>query len=123
MNMKSYKYLIAPSLMLAVPLFANAQTANLTSTIMMISTVISLLIPVAISLALLFFIWGLVIFIKNSGEEEALEEGKRKMIWGIIALFVIIAVWGLVWFIAHSVGINPEENAPNVYVPRAVVPD
>lgn len=125
--MKLQKY-IAPisALMFMVPLFASAQGVpppnNLVMLIQYTSFLIGLLVPIAISLALLFFIWGLVTFIRNSGEEEALEEGKRKMIWGIIALFVIIAIWGLVGFIIRSTGITPEAvptpDLPDLPLPR-----
>lgn len=108
-----------PSLLLVVPLFANAQT-TFGTIISKVSDWITMLVPLAISAALLFFIWGLVVFVRDSGEEEALEEGKRKMIWGIIALFVIVAVWGLVLFIANSFNINLRENAPVPDIPGSV---
>ena len=66
----------------------------------------SYLIPIAFALALLFFIWGLAIFIKNSGSEDAHKEGRDKMIWGVLALFVIVAVWGLVRFLGNVFGIR-----------------
>jgi hypothetical protein len=57
-------------------------------------------------LALAFFIWGLVVFIRNSGDEKAKDEGKQKMIWGIIALFFIISVWGLVALLQEVTGVD-----------------
>ena len=69
--------------------------------------ILGTLVPIAVTLALLVFIWGLIIFIKNSGDEEAKKEGKRKMGWGIVALFVIISIWGIIKFIALPFDIEP----------------
>jgi hypothetical protein len=78
--------------------FTNAITA--------IGTLVNLIIPVLIALGVLFFIWGLVQFIFASGDEAAKDEGKRKMIWGVIALFVIVSVWGLVALLNQVTGVN-----------------
>ena len=68
------------------------------------------LIPIVIALGLLFFIWGLVQFILASGDEEAKDAGKRRMVWGVIALFVIISVWGLVGILSDLTGIEFVES-------------
>ncbi len=72
--------------------------------------IVSRAIPVLVALALLFFIWGVVRFISSSGDEKAAEEGKSKMVWGIIALFVIVSVWGLVAFLNDVTGVNQGES-------------
>jgi TM2 domain-containing membrane protein YozV len=76
--------------------------------------IIQLLIPITAALALLFFFWGLAQFIRNSGGEDAHEEGRRKMIWGVIALFVIVSVWGLTEWIGNELGIDqdPTQTVP-----------
>ena len=65
-----------------------------------------LAIPLLVALALLVFIWGLVVFIVRSGDENAVAEGKRKMVWGVVALFVIISVWGLVALLQQLTGVR-----------------
>ena len=118
--MKSLKYFFPLAVItLLVPLFAYAQT-NFTTIITMVGNLIRLLIPIAIAAALLFFIWGLAVFIKNSGDEDGLKEGKQKMLWGVIALFVIISIWGLVALINSSFRLNPGEKAPVPDIPRSV---
>lgn len=69
------------------------------------------LIPLLFALALLLFFWGLVKYIwsLSSGSKE---EGKNIMVWGIIALTVMISVWGLVNFIRKSLDLdNPGSNS------------
>src|SRR2546426_844821 len=88
-----------------LPLVASAQLTNLINNIINpIGRIIGLLIPIVFALALLYFFWGLAQYILNSGDEAAQAEGRRKMIWGIVALFVMSAVWGLVRFLGTAVG-------------------
>ena len=64
-----------------------------------------LAVPVIIGLALLAFIWGLVKFISRvGGDEKAVTEGKKLMIWGLIALFIMISIWGILRFFSASLG-------------------
>ncbi|MCR4279435.1 MAG: hypothetical protein NUV78_01715 [Candidatus Zambryskibacteria bacterium] len=66
---------------------------------------IELLIPVIASLALLAFFWGLVKFIgKVGGDEKAVSEGKSLMVWGLIALFIMITIWGIIAFFSNEAG-------------------
>lgn len=71
-----------------------------------IGALVSQLIPVVIAIGLLFFIWGLVQFILASGDEAAKDVGKRRMIWGVIALFVIVSVWGIVGLLGELSGVE-----------------
>lgn len=71
-----------------------------------VSGIINIATPIVVGLALLYFFWGLAQFIAKSGNSESHEEGRNKMIWGLIALFVMLTVWGIVFFIAGELGIN-----------------
>ncbi len=89
------------------PSLAFAQTLNNVQVLLgSISRIVDASLPVVLGLALLGFFWGLAKFIFSSGDEEAKEGGKRIMIWGISALFVMVAVWGLVGFIADALNIQ-----------------
>ncbi len=59
---------------------------------------LSLIVPILASMALLVFFWGLVKFIYNSGSESAREEAKNVMFWGVIGLFVMFSIWGIISF-------------------------
>jgi len=58
-------------------------------------------LPIIVGLALLIFIWGLIKFIfrVGGGDEKAVQEGKKLMIWGLIALFIMISIWGILRFL------------------------
>lgn len=106
--------------LLMSPVYVFAQTsvnfswAN--SLVNAISYLVELLIPLAIGIGLLFFIWGLVQYIAASGDDGAKQEGKNKMIWGVIALFVIVSVWGIIALLGNLLNItdNTTPNAPGV---------
>lgn len=46
--------------------------------------------------ALLFFFWGLATYILNAGNDEKKKEGRNIMIWGLLALFIMVSVWGII---------------------------
>jgi len=97
---------------LALPLVSFAQSlTNLQTLVTSIGTIVNLAIPILFAIALLIFFYGLVKFI--FGQAQGKDEGKKIMIWGIVALFVMAAVWGLVTFIGSALGIN-QSAAPSV---------
>lgn len=106
-----FKFLIAATLTVA-PLSVLAQTLTRTSTLlrMVYSTVTDVLIPLVFTLGLLAFFYGVVKYIWSEGQGK--EDGKKIMIWGVIALFVMSSVWGLVYFIKVELNIGPESNMP-----------
>jgi uncharacterized membrane protein YjfL (UPF0719 family) len=79
-----------------------------------IGRLVDLALPIVVALALLGFFWGLVKFIFAQGNEESKADGKKIMIWGIIALFVMVSVWGLVRFIGSAFNI---EQGGSVQIP------
>jgi hypothetical protein len=63
-------------------------------------------VPLLMALALVVFIYGVITYMINANDQTKREEGRRFMIWGIIALFVITSVWGLVKLLASTFGIG-----------------
>ena len=49
-----------------------------------------------IALAVAYFLWGVAKYILHSDDAKAMEEGRSMMIYGIIAIFVMVSMWGLV---------------------------
>lgn len=86
---------------------------NLSSLICRISLVLNKIIPVLMVLAVVIFIWGVIMYVISS-DEEAKKKGRNRMIWGIIGLVVILGMWGLVKMIQNSLGI---ENTQNLVLP------
>ena len=63
-------------------------------------------IPLMFAIAMAMFIWGVVQYVINSDEESKKAKGRDFMIWGIIALAVMVSVWGLVSILGKTFGIS-----------------
>jgi fumarate reductase subunit D len=102
-------------LLLCLPGVAYAQS-DITSLITNITTLIQSAVPVLLMLAVLVCFWGLVKFIYHADDEKARESGRGIMVWGMIALFVMVALWAIVGFIQSTLdigGTGPTGAAPN----------
>lgn len=102
------KYALTLSL-LVLPAITHAQRFRGTTEIIeAFGGIINALLPIAVGLALLAFFWGLAKFIYNTGKGDtaAVETGRSLMVWGIIALFVIVSIWGIIAFIGRELNIN-----------------
>ena len=107
--MKKFSLIAIPFLFPLVAFGQNLQGVR--NWIVAIKEFVNLAIPIAAGLALLYFFYGLAMFILKSGDDDAKTEGKNKMIWGIVALFVLSSVWGLTRFLGTQLGIsNGDEN-------------
>lgn len=99
----------APSL---VPLTGAASTCNLAGNpkfqdLLCYATRIinDSVIPLIFALAVVAFVWGVVqYFILNADDVEKRSKGKEFMIWGIVALTVMLSVWGLVTILGNTFG-------------------
>lgn len=62
------------------------------------------------SLAVVFFLWNMMMVIKNSDNSEELSKFKDKAIWGIVAIAVMVSMWGLVNFVTGSLNLDVTEE-------------
>ncbi|MEK7642789.1 MAG: hypothetical protein AAB392_03255 [Patescibacteria group bacterium] len=96
----------------ALPFVASAELENVESIISSIGDIVDLLIPIVFALALLFFFWGVAMYIFGSDESKV--SAKKTMLWGVVAIFVMAAVWGLVKFIGDALGVDTDQGAVDV---------
>ena len=110
--------IIASFVILALPVMAIA-AGDLGTTIGNIGKYVNSLIPIAVALAVLFFFFGLAKYILNAGNEDKKSEGRSIMIWGIIALFIMVSIWGLISLFAQSLGVKEDKglNVPDITLP------
>ncbi len=66
----------------------------------------SSVVPFIFALAVVVFIWGVVQYIMGAEEEAKREKGRQFMIWGIIALTVMVSIWGLVRIATNTFGVT-----------------
>lgn len=65
------------------------------------SSAIRALIIIAVTLVFLYFFWGLVDYIRQ--DKSAAEDAKKRILWGIVGIFVLVSMWGLVYFLQTAV--------------------
>ncbi len=68
-----------------------------------ITGILNPLIGLMFVVAIAFFIWGIVEFIWNAGNEEKRTTGKQHIIWGLVGLLIMSAVWGIMAIIKNFV--------------------
>ena len=67
-----------------------------------IKTIMGLILPLLVGLAVIYFIWSLLMFLRESGSKK--DEARGHMLWGIVILFVMVSIWGLVNILGSSLG-------------------
>ncbi len=57
-------------------------------------------------IALLVFVWSMIQVIIKAGDPKAKEEARNRMIWGIIAIFIMFSIMGIVSWIGGNLNIE-----------------
>jgi heme/copper-type cytochrome/quinol oxidase subunit 4 len=100
------------------PVLAFAQTLNSPDAIVaFIARTVRTLIPVFFGLAIIYFFWGLIVFLRAAGDPKAQEAGRNQMIWGVIAIAVMLSVYGLTVWLRTLFGIGGDTSLPIPTVP------
>lgn len=103
-------------ILFAAPLIASAQALTpLKQLVSSVGSILNLLIPVLIAAAIVVFFWGLVMYIRSSGEGHG--EGRNVMIAGILSLFIMVSIWGLVNLVQNSLGVSGNASVTVPQVP------
>ena len=110
-------FLIPIFLMMPAVTLAATTTVGLHRLIDQIQGLVQRLIPVIIGIALLLFLWGILRFLISQDDGKR-EEAKKFMIWGIVALFVMVAVWGLVEIFAETFLVSGNVNTGDPDFPK-----
>ena len=95
-----------------------------------VMNVFEILLPITLGLAVLAFIWGMLQFIRAAGDDKTRADGRQKMVWSVLALFVAVSVWGFIGFIGSALnigqggrtvppGVADEGDAP---IPSSIIP-
>ena len=105
----------------SMPFIASAQgNGDLTSFVLVMGNIVNLLVPLVSTLAIVFFFYGLAKYVLNAGDEEKKAEGKNIMIWGVLAMFVLVTIWGIIGFLQKTAGNTQGPSNINVDLPDVV---
>jgi hypothetical protein len=69
-----------------------------------IGNIVNPIIYFIFALALLYFLYGILTFVINAGDESKRAVGKQHMFWGIIGLFIMVSVYGILGIVLGTVG-------------------
>ncbi len=64
------------------------------------------IIPLLFTLAFLFFLWGMINYIRNANDVKKREETKKFIYWGVIGLTVMVGIWGIVRIVTSTFGLG-----------------
>lgn len=87
--------------------FCSGQIKTLTDLInFFVCILLKSVVPLLFTVSLIVFIYGVVKYIMHADDEKEREEGRKFMLFGIIALFVMVSVWGLVQVLRNTFGLD-----------------
>lgn len=65
--------------------------------------IISLIIPLLFSLALLVIVWKIIdSWVLNADKPNKVDEGKQYAVWGVLVLVLMSSIWGIVSLLRAS---------------------
>ena len=79
--------------------------------------IINPLIFLVFAVALLIFFYGLFQFIRGASEATTREEGKRKILWGLVGMFIMFSAYGLVRLVLGTFDITPPSTVTEEVYP------
>ncbi len=85
---------------LALPALSSA--ASLFDTLSLFNTFLNALIGLFITLAIVVFFWGLIKYLWDVGGSEDKSEGLQIMMYGVIAIFVMVSIWGIIRLLQNT---------------------
>jgi hypothetical protein len=79
------------------PISANNLINNI------LDNIVNPIILLMLALAVIFFLWGVLDFVRNAENSEKRKEGGTHMLWGAIGLFIMISAYGIVRLIIGTI--------------------
>ncbi|MFC1614971.1 hypothetical protein ACFL22_00205 [Patescibacteria group bacterium] len=95
MTNKLFYTTISISLLTPVLVFAAAPS-NFADFLGIFTNIFDVAIPILITAALAGFLWGIAKMVLKADDASAREQGRNAMVFGVFALFALVAVWGIV---------------------------
>lgn len=93
------------------PVLAFAAVDDADSLFVLVNSILTQILPIIIAIAVIFFVYNAFMYM-IAADEGRKGEAKSKMIYGIIALFVMVSVWGLVAVLSGTFGFEGIDAPP-----------
>lgn len=69
------------------------------------ATILNPTILLLFAVAIIVFVWGLIQFLVSSETDEGRETGKRKILWGLIGMFIMVGALGIIRIVLNTFGV------------------
>jgi len=102
----------------SVPFLALAQFSTGTvnpflSILDKVGQILGAVVPIVITLALIYFIYGVAQYV-TADDEEKKTKARDVMIYGAIGLFFIVSIWGIVVLLQQFTGTEALNTPPSI---------
>jgi hypothetical protein len=77
------------------------------------AAIINPLIVLVFAIAFLIFFWGIFQFINSEAEGSKRDEGKRKIMYGLIGMLIMFGAYGLIRIVLGTFGVSPPSYISN----------
>lgn len=79
---------------------------TITQFLQRINSLLDIVIPFIVGLAIFVILWGIFNYIAHSAEEEKRAEARQFVLWGIIGVFFMLSIWGFVNILLNSFNLD-----------------
>ncbi len=66
--------------------------------------IVNPIITLMVALAIIYFLYGVFVFIRNAENSEERKKGGMHMLWGAIGLFIMVTAYGVLNLILGTIG-------------------
>jgi len=73
--------------------------------------------------ALVVFIWGVVSFVANAGNEAERVKGKRNILYGIIGMVIMVSVFSIMNLLINTFKLNETERGGGNPIDHVILPE
>ena len=78
-----------------------------------VDQIINPIIGILFAAALVYFIYGLLVFILNAGDPSRRDEGKKHLFWGLIGMTVMVSAFAIMEVALATFGIERGQDYPD----------
>ncbi len=102
------KYNLLGSVATLAP-FVAFGAADAFSILAIVQSILNIVIPLLITIAVVYFIWGVIQYTITQ-DEETKKGARSKIIMGLVGLFVIVAFWGILNVLSRTLGVSNDRT-------------
>ncbi len=68
-----------------------------------LDNIVNPLITLMVAVAIIYFLWGMLQFVRNAESSDERKKGGMNMLWGAIGLFIMVTAYGVVNLIVGTI--------------------